>query len=115
MHSADNRKIGRFKSSPPYQKIASSILPGRTTRKETCVKQEYLTVNWEVDDGYAGGRRPQTTRIPVEDFEKGMTRDEIQDIIQGYVQEDFEQNVGPAFSDLDKSIDDALRLTKGRE
>lgn len=79
------------------------------------MKQEYLVVEWEIEDGYVGASRPQKTKIPVEDFEEDMTRDEVQNVLQEYVQEDFEQRVGPAFSDLDGDIDKALRIIEERE
>ena len=51
-----------------------------------------MIVEWEVDDGYCGGTRPQTTEIPDEDFD-GLTKAEQDALIDEYVQEDFSQTV----------------------
>jgi len=75
---------------------------------------DYLIVEWEVSDGYAGPRAPHKTKIPIEDFEEGMSRDEVQNIIHDYVQEDFEQQIGFYHSDLDGAIDEGMRL-RGEE
>lgn len=53
------------------------------------MSQGVLIVTWEVDDGYAGKSRPQTTKIPLGDLE-GRDR---QSVIEEYVQEDFQNKV----------------------
>ena len=55
-----------------------------------------MKVIWEVEDGYVGKSRPQTTEIPDEDFEPykedGKIDEEVkQQIIEDYVQDDFNQ------------------------
>ena len=50
-----------------------------------------IIVTWQVDDGYAGGSRPQHTEIPDEDLDDCESEEEKQKIIDEYVQSDFEQ------------------------
>lgn len=51
-----------------------------------------MRVRCEIDDGYVGKSRPHYTDIPDEELE-GLTKDEKQELIYEYVQDDFEQAV----------------------
>ena len=51
-----------------------------------------IRVTWEVDDGYAGGARPQTLEIPAEELE-GLENEERESMIHNMVQEEFEQRI----------------------
>lgn len=53
---------------------------------------EVYTVEWEIEDGYAGGGRPQKIDIEICDFE-GMDEEEIKDELSDIIQEDFDQKV----------------------
>lgn len=53
--------------------------------------EEYITVIWEVDDGYAGGSRPQQTRIHRDDYDACETDKEREKLIDDSVHEDFLQ------------------------
>jgi hypothetical protein len=68
------------------------------------VKKDYLAVYWEVEDGYVGGNRPQVSRIPLSEFEFCDDEAAVQDLIQTWVQEDFEQKISLCFTDLDKAV-----------
>lgn len=49
-----------------------------------------MKVIWEVEDGYIGKSRPQTTEIPDEEFEDCETEADRDHIIDGYVQDDYD-------------------------
>lgn len=61
-----------------------------------------ITVRWEVEDGYAGKARPQSTRIELEDFED-LSDDEIARLLEECIQEDFEQSISWGI-DMDKAV-----------
>lgn len=52
-----------------------------------------MEVTWQVEDGYAGAARPQHTDIPDEELEACETEQEREDLINGYIQDDFDQNI----------------------
>jgi phage gpG-like protein len=51
-----------------------------------------MKVRWQVDDGYAGGSRPQSLNLPDRDFED-MTEEEKETYINDCVQEDFNNKI----------------------
>lgn len=53
---------------------------------------EGVKVRWQVDDGYAGGSRPQSLTIPDEDFED-MTEEEKEAYIEECIQDDFNNKI----------------------
>lgn len=65
------------------------------------MRNKDFSISWGVSDGYADGRRPQTTYIEPGDIDPGMTLKEIEEIIFDAVQEDFNQNVSPGYSFAD--------------
>lgn len=48
-----------------------------------------IEITWEVEDGYVGGSRPQTTYIDRDEWDACETEDERQTLIEQYVHEDF--------------------------
>lgn len=54
---------------------------------------EKIEITWRAHDGYAGGDRPQKTRIMPEDYELEMSDDEIGEIILDTVKNDFEERI----------------------
>ena len=58
-----------------------------------------MRVMWEVEDGYVGQSRPQYTVIPREDLDACETEQEREELIDSYVQEDFEQRISWAITD----------------
>jgi hypothetical protein len=53
-------------------------------------------IQWEVNDGYCGGARPQYTKFDSEDWMdddewKSMTEEQKEDAMEEAVQNDFEQ------------------------
>jgi hypothetical protein len=49
-----------------------------------------IVVHWEVDDGYVGGKRPQTTKIPREEYDEAEDK---KSLIQDYVEYDFNNRI----------------------
>lgn len=48
-----------------------------------------MIIQWQVNDGYVSGERPQQTEVP--DYELvGLTDEEKERLIAEYIQEDFE-------------------------
>jgi hypothetical protein len=60
---------------------------------------EKIKVTWEVEDGYAGKSRPQTTIIDIEQehMSEGewneLSEDEKRELIEDCVREDFENKI----------------------
>ena len=52
-----------------------------------------MRVTWEVEDGYVGKSRPQHTEVPDDELESCETEEEKQELINDYVQEDFDQTI----------------------
>ena len=51
-----------------------------------------MKVTWEVEDGYVGKSRPQTTEIPDEDLE-GLDEAQKEKVIAEAIQEDFDSKI----------------------
>ena len=65
-----------------------------------------MEINYEVEDGYCGGSRPQS--VEVDDYEiiECETLSEAIILVEECVQEDFEQKVSWVFkTDIEKEID----------
>ena len=54
---------------------------------------EEFEITYQVDDGYAGGSRPQYTTILADDLEDDMTDDDLEKLWEQYIQEAFEQKI----------------------
>lgn len=52
-----------------------------------------MRLTWEVDDGYCGGSRPQHTEVPDDELEECESEEERQQLIEDYIQNDFEQRI----------------------
>ena len=50
-------------------------------------------VNWQTNDGYAGGARPQSFKISADEIEDDMSDEDLSALYQEAVQSDFEQRV----------------------
>jgi hypothetical protein len=50
---------------------------------------------YKVDDGYAGGSRPQGFTIDLADIEDDMDDGALEDLFQSAMEEDFQQRVTP--------------------
>jgi hypothetical protein len=54
-----------------------------------------MKIMWEIEDGYAGKSRPHYIDVPDEELDDCETDAEREDLIDGYVQEDFENKIYP--------------------
>ncbi len=52
-----------------------------------------MKVTWEVEDGYTGGARPQTTEIPDDEIASCDSLEDAMEMVHDYIQEDFENQV----------------------
>ena len=68
---------------------------------------DYIELTWEVEDGYAGKSRPQTTRIQLSDLHDCADVEEVQRFVAETIQEDFDARIAPGWDDseMDKAID----------
>lgn len=69
-----------------------------------------IEAGYDVSDGYAGGRRPQSFRIDPEDF-RDLNDEEIVRALNAQMEEDFAQKVCPCLADetgLVQQIKDVL-------
>jgi len=52
-----------------------------------------MKIKWEIDDGYVGKSRPHFCTIPDEEFEGCESERERNEIIDSWVQTEFENNI----------------------
>ena len=50
-------------------------------------------ITWEVEDGYVGKSRPHFTEVDDDELAECETEDERNDLINDYVQEDFDNHI----------------------
>jgi len=76
------------------------------------MKSDKIEVTWEVDDGYAGPSRPQSTVVDLEDFED-LSEQAIEVLLYEIVGEDFSQNIG--YSITSAAVSDIQEAIKAKE
>lgn len=54
---------------------------------------EFIEVDWEVSDGYAGKSRPQHTKICIADIMDCESEDDVKALIDDCIAADFEQKI----------------------
>lgn len=64
-----------------------------------------LKINWEIDDGYVSGSRPQSTRISEEDLLECETEEQVREMLEESVEDDFRNHVNWCFSNLDELLE----------
>ena len=52
-----------------------------------------MQVQWQVEDGYVGKSRPQTTNVDDDELLECATEEEREALINEYIQNDFEQSI----------------------
>ena len=52
-----------------------------------------VIIRWEVEDGYVGKSRPQSTSIPRDEWDECVTQEDRDALIEEWVQFDFEQRI----------------------
>ena len=71
-----------------------------------------MDITWEVEDGYIGGSRPQSTRIPDSDFEYFETEAEAIAYIDECVQDDFDNKITWHYRSYDRMLEEIKGLIK---
>ncbi len=70
-----------------------------------------MEVTWEVEDGYLGKSRPKTTIIPDEEIADCETEDEAMQLVEDYVQSDFDNEICWSFSEF-SAIDNIKEMIR---
>lgn len=52
-----------------------------------------MMVKWQIEDGYAGGKRPQETEVDDEELAAFETEEERKEFIYYCIQQDFEEKI----------------------
>ncbi len=72
-----------------------------------------MKVMWEVEDGYAGGSRPQSVEVPDDEIAECCDLKDAEKLIQDYVQEEFENTVSASIKGWDEIKDAVQKLADG--
>lgn len=73
-----------------------------------------MEIEWKVDDGYVNNG-PQHSVIDDEEIQNCETMDEVENLIDDYVKEDFLTNISWSFANFDLTMAEAERIWKERE
>ena len=71
-----------------------------------------MKARWEVQDGYVGKSRPQTTEIDDGDLGDCETEAEAEELILAEVDDDFAQKITPGIDNLSELLDHWRELRK---
>ena len=74
-----------------------------------------MEITWEVEDGYAGGKRPHYTEIPEEELLDCGTVDEAIVLIEEYIFEDYDATIGWYYDNYTSLINDLQELLSDNE
>lgn len=71
-----------------------------------------VQITWEVSDGYISGSRPQRTDIDVRDIDVYLSREDVKELIECWVQTDFEESVYPSISEknMERAVDQIMEI-----
>jgi hypothetical protein len=56
-----------------------------------------MKITWEVEDGYVGKSSPQVVDVPDEELAECETDEEKHDLVEEYVQQDFNNNISYSY------------------
>ena len=68
------------------------------------MRRNNMKVNWEVEDGYIGKYRPQHTEIDDIELLECETEEEVKELIDDAVQEDFSSKIYYSINNTDDII-----------
>lgn len=74
-----------------------------------------FTIEWEVEDGYAGGRRPQHTAVDADMLDDEMDDNELEELYNDIVVEEFMQNISGYGSNAEEFKTWAREALKARK
>ncbi len=72
-------------------------------------------IEWTVEDGFAGGRRPQYTAVDVDILDDEMADDELEELYNEIIIEEFMQNISGYGTNLDEFKEWATAALKARK
>lgn len=84
----------------------------RMTDQKT--EQKPFRARYEIDDGYAGGARPQYFAIRPDELEEDMTDDDLEAFYDESCAEHMQQNIGCSPSRVDEFIEWARAMLAAR-
>jgi hypothetical protein len=58
-------------------------------------RRDTIEITYSVEDGYAGGARPHTVSIPLDDLTDCETEADLEERIDQNVNDHFRENIGP--------------------
>jgi hypothetical protein len=64
-----------------------------------------FTIKYEIEDGYAGGARPQSFLVDEDSIEPDMTEQQIESLLYEMAQEDMLQKVSASVDNVDAFLD----------
>lgn len=70
---------------------------------------------WEVDDGYAGKSRPQSTEIDEDWIKNSDNEDDAMEMIEQEVQEDFNDKIRWYFSNHEELVEEVRKILSDKE
>ena len=74
-----------------------------------------MKIDWQVDDGYMGGSRPQVTEIDDEELLEYDSIGEILDYIDEAVDEDFQSMIGWNYNSYEEVVKEINELFEKKE
>lgn len=67
-----------------------------------------IELSWQVEDGYAGGARPQTTYFDAAEFEGCESREEVQNLLEELMHEELMNKVSWTASNYEVVIESVM-------
>lgn len=77
--------------------------------------QKTFRAMYEIDDGYAGGARPQYFAIRPDELEEDMTDDDLEAFYEESCDEHMRQNIGCSPSRVDEFVEWAREVLAARQ
>ncbi len=73
---------------------------------------DYFSGEYEINDGYAGGSRPQHFRVDAHDLDDEMSDEELEDFYYEAAYEHFKQNIDVTVTDAGEFVEWAKEQLK---
>jgi hypothetical protein len=68
------------------------------------MSKEKFEARYKVEDGYAGGARPQYFKISADELDDEMTDEQLIEFYEDAVQADFEERISPGAERVDEFV-----------
>lgn len=52
-----------------------------------------MKITWQADDGYVGGGRPQTCKIPDDEIDECESQEDFEKLVSDYIDQDLQNKV----------------------